>query len=221
MADRIAECDSCCFSRPAADSFILSVIPKNLWPTSDARSNLLNMAVKLVAFQSEIFSVWNNRPAPSWLDSAIGGALHRQRWGQSSSPVSPKSRKLFDPEKPFLKVQPAYSVKLVFSYVVKGIKIKITAKFRASRRLRFEDTKRLMSSEIRPQSFGTFGKQALSQNFPRYYISWVKKKKPPGSHTSNLVSMFWHPYSKLSTLFGTSGYVKTDLHRQIYFPNSS
>ena len=42
----------------------------------------------------------------------------------------------------------------------KGIKIKITAKFRASRRLRFEDTKRIMSPKIRPKSFGTFEKQA-------------------------------------------------------------
>ena len=56
-------------------------------------------------------------------------------------PVSRKSRELFGPEKPFVKLRPAYSVKLVCSYVVKGIKIKITAKFRASRRLRFEDTK--------------------------------------------------------------------------------
>ena len=75
-------------------------------------------------------------------------------------PVSQKSRELCGPEKPFVKVRPAYSVKLVFSYVVKGIKTKITAKFRASRRLRFEDTKRIMSSEIRPKSFGTFEKQA-------------------------------------------------------------
>ena len=75
-------------------------------------------------------------------------------------PVSRKSRKLFGPEKPFVKLRPAYSVKLVFSYVVKGIKIKITAKFRASRRLRFEDTKRIMAPEIRPKSFGTFEKQA-------------------------------------------------------------
>ena len=37
-----------------------------------------------------------------------------------------------------VKLRPAYSVKLVFSYFVKGIKIKIAAKFRASRRLRFE-----------------------------------------------------------------------------------
>ena len=40
-------------------------------------------------------------------------------------PVSRKSRELFGPEKPFVKVRPAYSVKLVFSYVVKGIKLKI------------------------------------------------------------------------------------------------
>ena len=37
-------------------------------------------------------------------------------------PVSQKSRELCGPEKPFVKVRPAYSVKLVFSYVVKGIK---------------------------------------------------------------------------------------------------
>ena len=44
-------------------------------------------------------------------------------------------------------------------HFVKGIKIKIT-KFRASRRLRFEDAKRIMPPEIRPKSFGTFEKQA-------------------------------------------------------------
>ena len=70
-------------------------------------------------------------------------------------PVSRKSRKIFGPEKPFVKLRPVYSVKLVFSYVVKRIKIKITAKFRGSRRLRFEDAKRIMSPEMRPKSFGT------------------------------------------------------------------
>ena len=38
-------------------------------------------------------------------------------------PVSRKSRQLFGPEKPFVKLQPAYSVKLVLSHVVKGIKM--------------------------------------------------------------------------------------------------
>ena len=75
-------------------------------------------------------------------------------------PVSRKSRELFGPEKPFVKLRPDHSVKLVFSYVVKGIKTNITAKFHASRRLRFGDTKRIMSPEIRPKSFGTLKKQA-------------------------------------------------------------
>ena len=67
-------------------------------------------------------------------------------------PVSRKFRELVGPEKPFVKLRPAYSVQLGFSYVVKGIKIKITAKFRASRRLRFEDTKIIMLPEIRQKS---------------------------------------------------------------------
>ena len=75
-------------------------------------------------------------------------------------PVSRKSRNLFGLEKPFVKLRPAYSAKLVFKYVVRGIKIIITAKFRASGRLRFEDTKRIISPEIRPKSFGTFEKRA-------------------------------------------------------------
>ena len=82
-------------------------------------------------------------------------------------PVSRKSRKLFGREKPFVKLRPAYSVKLVFSYVVKGIKI--TAKFRASRRLRFEDAKRILSPERRRKVSG------LSRNRP------LISEMPPGS----------------------------------------
>ena len=51
--------------------------------------------------------------------------------------VSRNFRKLFGPEKPFVKVRATYSVKLVSSYVVKGIKVKITAKFLAARRPSF------------------------------------------------------------------------------------
>ena len=73
---------------------------------------------------------------------------------------------LESPEKPFVKLGPAYSVKLVFSYVLKGIQIKITAKFRASRRLRFNlKTQRELSPEMRPKSFGTFEKQAPGRFF--------------------------------------------------------
>ena len=67
---------------------------------------------------------------------------------------------LLGPEKPFVKLRPAHSVRLVFSYVVKEIKIKIGVKFRASRFLGFEDTKRTMSPEMRPKSLGTFKKRA-------------------------------------------------------------
>ena len=82
---------------------------------------------------------------------------------ESAGPVSRKSRELFGPEKPFLKLPPAYSVKPVFWYVVKGILFKITAKFRASRRLCSEDTKGIMSPEMHPKSFGTFEKRAPDQ----------------------------------------------------------
>ena len=90
-------------------------------------------------------------------------------WKAVHGPVSQKSRKLFGPEKPFVKLRPAYSVKLVFSYVLKGMKIKITAKFRALRRLRFEYTKRIMSPEMRQKSFGTFEKQPPC--FRRWFTS--------------------------------------------------
>ena len=80
---------------------------------------------------------------------------------EKQGPVSRTSRELFGPENPFIKVRSAYTVKLVFSCVVKGIKAKITAKFRASRRLRFEDTKRIMSPEIRRNVSG------LSRNRPQ------------------------------------------------------
>ena len=63
----------------------------------------------------------------------------------SQRPVSRKFRKICGPETSFVKLRPAYSVKLLFLHVVKGIKIKITAKLRASRRLRFEDTKRIVT----------------------------------------------------------------------------
>ena len=95
-------------------------------------------------------------------------------------PVSRKSRNLFGPEKPFVKLGPVYSVKLLFSYNEKGMKMETTAKFRASRRLRFADTKRIMSPEMSPKSFGTFEKQApclerrlVSVALPDFYFYWT------------------------------------------------
>ena len=103
---------------------------------------------------------------PSWLctSTACSEKLNQSQPGTNPAGVqgfvSRKSRKLFGPDKPFAKLPPAYSVKLVFSYVVKGIKMKIIAKFRASGRLLFEDTKRIMSPEMHPKGFGTFEKRA-------------------------------------------------------------
>lgn len=73
--------------------------------------------------------------------------------------VSQKSRKQFRPKKLLIKPQAARSIKLVFSEVVKGIKMKITAKLHSSRHLPFEDTKIIMSPEVSPKSFGAFDKQ--------------------------------------------------------------
>ena len=55
-------------------------------------------------------------------------------WTQG--PVSRKSRKFFRPEKPFLKLQTAYSIKLVFHYDFKMRKGKLVAKFHACKCLR-------------------------------------------------------------------------------------
>ena len=56
-------------------------------------------------------------------------------------------------EKPFVKLQSSNSLKLVFSYLLKRIKIKITAEFHVSRR-------HIMSPEMRPKRLGTFEKRA-------------------------------------------------------------
>ena len=82
--------------------------------------------------------------------------------------VSRKSRKRFGSDKPSVKCRPAYSVKLVFSYAVTGIKIKMTAKFSVSRRFCFEDTKWIMSSEMRPKRFGTFETRAPGLSFSKH-----------------------------------------------------
>ena len=94
---------------------------------------------------------WNFKgtlPMEARSPSGLGTRLEIWRsWGQVPSwrpgpgACFSKFPKTFRARKPFVKLQPANSVKLVFSYVVKGIKSKITAKFPASRRLRFEYTK--------------------------------------------------------------------------------
>ena len=86
----------------------------------------------------------------------------------SQRPVARKSRKLFEPKKLFVNLRPAYSVKVVFSNVAKGWKIKITGKFSASRRLRLENIKKIMSPELCHKIFGTFEKRA-----PLFFVSHI------------------------------------------------
>ena len=62
------------------------------------------------------------RPMKLLATLAILGTFEKQTPG----PISRKCRKLFRPEKLFLKLRPACSVKLLFWYVVKGIKIKVS-----------------------------------------------------------------------------------------------
>ena len=107
-------------------------------------------------------NIFSKRCLYSKNKAKVSAIILQERKNPDQGPVSRKSRELFRPYKPFEKLRPAYSVKLVFSYVVKEIKIKITAKFRASRRLHFEDTKKIMSPEIRPKSFGTFEKRQVT-----------------------------------------------------------
>ena len=77
-------------------------------------------------------------------------------FSNSRCPFSKSPEKPMGPEKPYIKLQPAHSIKLVFWEVVKGIKIKITANFHASRLLSFEDTRRMLSPDMHPKSFGIF-----------------------------------------------------------------
>ena len=124
-----------------------------------------------VAFFSTLFqTLWVvkdfSMPNARWCQmeaawaSGYGTTLEIGRsWVQVLWPFSWKSQKLFGPEKPFVKLRTANSTKLGVSYVVKGKQLKKIAKFRASRRLCFEDTKRIMSPETRPISFRTFEKQ--------------------------------------------------------------
>ena len=84
--------------------------------------------------------------------------------GQGS--VCGKFRKLCGPEKWFAKLRPANSVKLVFLHVVKGIIMKITAKFCASRRPCFKDTKNIVTRNAPEKSSGHWRNGPLEPNTP-------------------------------------------------------
>ena len=101
---------------------------------------------------------------------------------------------LKSPEKPFVKLWPAHS------YLVKGIQLKITAKFRASRPLRFEDTKRIMSPEMRPKSFGTYEKRAPTTSCPIEHSAGFKEGQKSRSGLN--LTLQWKKKKRFEFLVG-------------------
>ena len=74
-----------------------------------------------------------------------------------------------------------------FSNIVKGVKLKITTDFRASRHLRFEDKKRIMSTE----KFRDFGEtRPCSERFFSHYLRFFLSAK--NSNWFHL-TVFLHP----------------------------
>ena len=95
------------------------------------------------------------------------------------------------------KPRPAYSLKLASLYV-KG-NIKITARLRVSRLLRFEGTKRITSPEVRSKSFGTLDRRSgqfleSPENFSREAIG-----KPQSACIEKLI--FQHVFNVGKTRF--------------------
>ena len=83
-----------------------------------------------------------------------------QRGAKGPRACFSKVPKTFRARKAICKTPTRFFCKAGLFSVVKRTKLKINAKFCASRRLRYEDTKRIMSPETRPRSFGTFEKRA-------------------------------------------------------------
>ena len=133
------------------------------------------------AFYKKIFTVSKNNsfisflnidtwPRPFWTPVNKEAGVRTRPVAREPFLESPDN---FSGRKAIRKITTCLSVKLVFSNVVKGIKRKITAKFRASRHPRFEDTKRIMSTEIRPKSFGTFEERVPKSSFHRPVVCWL------------------------------------------------
>ena len=82
-------------------------------------------------------------------------------------PVSRKSREIFGPEKPVVKLQSARFEKLTFLHVFNIRRTKRIATFDGLEARRCEDIKGIVAPEIDPKSFGTFEKRA--PDLRRYY----------------------------------------------------
>ena len=143
------------------------------------RLQLLELIMRSVPKSHDTFSprrTNQNEKWKNWFRGWCSPAANSVHLLKNLGSAPRKTRTLFGPVKPFVKLRPAYSVRLIFSYVLKGIKVKITAKSAALRRLRFEDTKKIMSPGLSPKRFGTFEKRGMvSANQHKYYRNvWCK-----------------------------------------------
>ena len=93
-------------------------------------------------------------------------------------PVSRKSRDLFGPEKPFVKLQSAFLffLKSRSFYIFLIRKIKRIEKFDGLKSLRCEDMEGIVAPEKGPKSFGTFEKQAPGQHRYMFTLASTHKK---------------------------------------------
>ena len=99
--------------------------------------------------------------------------LPRDTWSRRTKTVRNRGPFLESPEKPFVKLRPAHSVRLVFWYVVKIMKMKITATFRVSERLHFKIIKRLMSPE-KFRDFRETGPRAYNSPISPWTCHWLE-----------------------------------------------
>ena len=140
------------------------IISSKIWETPLSWHVKCSLQVAVRVSKTRVSSLMKERCVTSRKTDAqetiSAGGTRKSRQG----PVSRKSRKLFGSEKPSVKLQPACSVKLVFSHDVKGRKSKITVKFRVLERFRFQDTKRIMS----PEKFREF-----RETGPRLFSHWT------------------------------------------------
>jgi len=156
-------------------SFLVKIRNKNEWSQIQNRSHhpvmgLLDELSFMILWSRSSRSIWLNREE-TLLILLRSSFASTADWPSRTTEINGNEKRqsrgpdLESPEKPFVKLRSDYSEKLVFSYVVKGMRIQITAKFRASRRLLFEDTKRMTTPECARKVSG------LSRNGPQMTLN--------------------------------------------------
>ena len=101
-------------------------------------------------------------------------------------------RNLIGHEKPFVKLRPAYSVKLVFSYVINGIKIKISAKFRCIETPLLWRYKGNYVTRNAPEKFRDFRETGPGSH---WFKGWIGFFNPLTATPTQQLDRFWKYFS--------------------------